>query len=66
VRILRIDVTTPPQGTTGLPVGASGLPVIELFDDTGARRALLVGETAKTVIERVDALRAGRQRREPP
>jgi thiol-disulfide isomerase/thioredoxin len=62
VRIVRVDVTTPPDGTNGLPSGASGLPAIEIFDDTGARWALLFGDEALQVVDRIEALRRGESR----
>lgn len=59
VRIVRIDASHwPADDAPALPRGAGGLPAIELFDETGARLALLVGPDARQVIERVDALRA--------
>jgi thiol-disulfide isomerase/thioredoxin len=61
VRIVRVDATRwPDDDAPPLPRGARGLPVVELLDETGARLALLVGPDALQVIERVDALRAGR------
>ncbi|HWU87128.1 MAG TPA: hypothetical protein VN253_07635, partial [Kofleriaceae bacterium] len=50
----------PSDDAPPLPRGVSGLPAIEVFDETGARIALLVGPDALRVVERVDALRAQR------
>jgi thiol-disulfide isomerase/thioredoxin len=59
VRIVRIDASAwPADDAPPLPRGARGLPAIELFDETGARLALLLGPDALRVVERVDALRA--------
>ena len=61
VRIVRIDASRwPADDAPALPRGARGLPAIEVFDETGARRALLVGPDALRVVEHVDALRAKR------
>jgi thiol-disulfide isomerase/thioredoxin len=61
VRIVSVDASRwPADDAPPLPRGAGGLPVIELLDETGARLALLVGPDALRVVERVDALRAGR------
>ena len=61
VRIVRIDASNwPGDDAPALPRGAGGLPVIEIYDQTGARRELLVGPDALRVIERVDALVAQR------
>lgn len=61
VRIVRIDASGwPADDAPPLPSGASGLPAIEIFDEAGARLALLVGPDALRVVERVDALRAER------
>jgi len=65
VRIVRIDATRWPDGGPPLPAGATGLPAIEVFDETGARRLLLVGPDAQRVVEHVDALRARRTIRPP-
>jgi thiol-disulfide isomerase/thioredoxin len=65
VRIVKIDASRgPDEGGPRLPAGSTGLPVIELFDTNGRRAALLVGEEALRVVEKVDALRAAH--REPP
>lgn len=64
VRIVRIDATDwPGDGAPSLPRGVEGLPAIEIFDENGARQALLVGPDALRVVEHVDALRAGRSPR---
>ena len=60
VRIVRVDATLWPDDGTRLPDGVTGLPVIEVFDERGARLALLVGPEARRVVERVDELRARR------
>lgn len=61
VRIVRIDATDwPGDDAPSLPRGVEGLPAIEVFDENGARLALLVGPDALRVVEHVDALRAGR------
>jgi thiol-disulfide isomerase/thioredoxin len=61
VRIVSIDASRwPDDDAPPLPRGAGGLPVIEIFVETGARLALLVGPDALRVVERVDALRARR------
>ena len=65
VHIVRVDLTDPPEGADGLPAGARGLPVVELFDHTGVRRALLTGERALRVVEEVETLRAA-MRKDPP
>jgi thiol-disulfide isomerase/thioredoxin len=61
VRIVRIDASSwPSADAPALPPGADGLPTIEVFDETGARLALLVGPDALHAVERIDALRARR------
>jgi thiol-disulfide isomerase/thioredoxin len=58
VRIIKVDATEWPSETSpALPAGATGLPVIEIFDRAGRRARLLVGEDALSVIEEVDKLR---------
>jgi len=59
VRIIKIDATEWPGDTSpALPTGATGLPAIEIFDQSGGRARLLVGEDALRVVEEVDKLRA--------
>jgi thioredoxin 1 len=59
VRVVQVDASEwPGPGAPALPAGVAGLPVVEVFDPGGARRALLVGEAALHVVETVDALRA--------
>jgi thioredoxin 1 len=59
VRIVKIDATEwPGDSAPSLPAGVTGLPAIEVFDATGARVALLVGEAALDIVSTVDALRA--------
>jgi thiol-disulfide isomerase/thioredoxin len=55
VQVIRVDASDLPA--SALPAGASGLPVVEVFDETGRRRALLTGEAAKGVVDVVDELR---------
>jgi thiol-disulfide isomerase/thioredoxin len=59
VEIVRVDATAwpDPQAPT-LPVGATGLPVIEIFDATGKRVELLRGDAALRVVEIIDRLRS--------
>lgn len=58
VRVITVDASSwPGDGAPQLPAGATGLPVIELYDRTGVRR-VLVGDAALRVVEQVDALRA--------
>ncbi len=57
VEIVKVDATTWPDGPT-LPTGATGLPVVEVFDVNGKRHALLLGRDALRVVDEVDALRA--------
>jgi thiol-disulfide isomerase/thioredoxin len=57
VRIVRADASAWPGDGSSLPSGADGLPVIEIFDESGARAALLVGEGAKRVVEVVEQLK---------
>jgi thiol-disulfide isomerase/thioredoxin len=60
VAILRVDATAwPDPSAPALPEGATGLPVIEVLDDTGRRTHLLVGPDALRVVEIVDTLRKG-------
>ncbi len=59
VRIIKIDATDWPSETApALPSGAAALPAIEVFDRSGARAALLVGDDALHVVETVEKLRA--------
>lgn len=59
VKIIKVDASEWPNETgPALPAGATGLPVIEIFDHTGARVALLVGTAALRVVQAVDTLRA--------
>jgi thioredoxin 1 len=61
VRIVRIDATDwPDESAPALPEGARELPVVEIFDRDGARRAILVGEASTRVVQEVDALRRSR------
>jgi thiol-disulfide isomerase/thioredoxin len=61
VEVVRIDATRLGEaGAPALPAGAAGLPVVEIFDPTGRRAALLLGEDALRVVEVVDALRGAR------
>jgi thiol-disulfide isomerase/thioredoxin len=58
VRIVKVDASLwPGDRAPALPAGVNGLPAIEILDGSGARLALLVGEDALRVVERVDALR---------
>lgn len=58
VRIVKIDATALGEpGAPTLPAGVTGLPVIEVFDRDGKRAALLTGDDALRVVEKVDALR---------
>ncbi len=58
VRIIKIDATEwPGEQAPVLPTGAQGLPVIEIFDRTGARIELLTGADALRVVEVVDRQR---------
>ncbi|MBA3455865.1 MAG: hypothetical protein H0T42_22400 [Deltaproteobacteria bacterium] len=58
VRIIKVDATEWPSETSpALPAGASGLPAIEIFDRSGTRVRLLVGDEALRVVEEVDKLR---------
>lgn len=60
VTITRVDATAwPDPSAPGLPDGAEGLPVIEVFDPSGRRAHLLVGPEALRVVEIVDTLRKG-------
>jgi thiol-disulfide isomerase/thioredoxin len=62
VRIVSIDATRwPAEDAPQLPAEATGLPVIELFDQHGTRR-LLLGPEALRVVEEVDALRTPKKR----
>ncbi|HEU0032619.1 MAG TPA: thioredoxin family protein [Kofleriaceae bacterium] len=61
VRIVRVDATRWPDGGPALPDGATGLPVIELYDVRGERH-VLVGDDALRIVEQVDALRAAASR----
>jgi thiol-disulfide isomerase/thioredoxin len=58
VRIVRIDASNwPDPAAPRLPDGATGLPVVEIFDQNGRRLALLLGEAARNVVQRVDEFR---------
>ena len=58
VRIVRINASNwPDPSAPRLPDGASGLPVVEIFDQHGRRLALLLGEAARNVVQRVDEFR---------
>lgn len=58
VRIVRIDASNwPDPSAPRLPDGATGLPVVEIFDQNGRRLALLLGEAARSVVQRVDEFR---------
>ncbi len=56
VVIVKVDATEWPDGPS-LPTGATGLPVVEVFDASGKRHALLLGRDALRVVDEVDALR---------
>jgi thiol-disulfide isomerase/thioredoxin len=59
VQIERIDATEwPDPAAPALPVGASGLPVVEIYDASGQRTHLLVGTDATRVVEIVDSIRS--------
>ncbi|MDB4962391.1 MAG: thioredoxin [Myxococcales bacterium] len=67
VRIVKVDATEwPNEGAPALPAGATGLPVIEIFDPQGVRIALLIGADALRVVETVDRLRAETTTAPPP
>lgn len=67
VRVIKVDATEwPSDAVPTLPDGATGLPVIEIFDHAGVRIALLVGAAALRVVETVDKLRAARATTSPP
>ena len=58
VRIIRIDASQwPDPAAPRLPAGATGLPVVEILDGNGRRLALLLGEAALQVVQRVDEFR---------
>lgn len=58
VRIVRIDASNwPDPSAPRLPDGATGLPVVEIFDQHGRRLALLLGDAARNVVQRVDEFR---------
>jgi thiol-disulfide isomerase/thioredoxin len=58
VTIIKVDATAwPGDGAPALPAGASGLPAVEVFDASGKRRVLLLGQDALRVVDEVDALR---------
>ncbi len=58
VRIVRIDASNwPDPSAPRLPDGATGLPVVEIFDQNGRRLALLLGEAARNVVQHVDEFR---------
>lgn len=57
VEIIKVDATAWPDGPS-LPPGATGLPVVEVFDASGKRHTLLLGRDALRVVAEVDALRA--------
>lgn len=57
VVIVKVDATAWPEGPS-LPTGATGLPVVEVFDESGKRRLLLLGRDALRVVDEVDGLRA--------
>jgi thiol-disulfide isomerase/thioredoxin len=56
VEIVKVDATAWPDGIE-LPAGASGLPVIEVFDPQGKRIELLRGDAALRVVETIDRIR---------
>lgn len=61
VEIVRVDATAwPDPEAPALPDGAAGLPVIEVFDATGKRIELLLGDAALRVVETIDRLREAR------
>ncbi len=58
VKIVSIDASNWPDASAPrLPDGATGLPVVEIFDQNGRRLALLLGEAARNVVQRVDEFR---------
>jgi thiol-disulfide isomerase/thioredoxin len=58
VVIVKVDASAwPDPAAPALPAGAKGLPVIEIFDAQGKQIALLVGDAALTVVDRVNAYR---------
>lgn len=59
VHIVKIDATAwPGDAAPALPAGAEGLPAVEIFDATGARHVLLLGEDALRSVDEVERLRA--------
>jgi len=59
VQIERVDATEwPDPAAPALPIGASGLPVVEIYDARGQRTHLLVGTDATRVVEIVDSIRS--------
>lgn len=56
VEIVKVDATAWPDGPA-LPAGATGLPVVEIFDAKGKRHTLMLGRDALRVVDEVDALR---------
>lgn len=57
VKIVRVDASGWPDSGVQLPDGASGLPVIEIFDTDGKRAHLLTGSKALKVVEIVNTMR---------
>ena len=59
VRIIKVDATDWPSETApALPSGAVALPAIEVFDRSGVRAALLMGDEAQHVVDTVEKLRS--------
>ena len=64
VVIKKVDASAYPDKTITLPTGASGLPAIEIYDETGTSTHILLGPDALSVVDIVNAMRDNKLERE--
>jgi len=64
VVIKKVDASAYPDETITLPAGASGLPVIEIYDKAGKSKHVLLGPDALNVVDIVNAMRDNKLERE--
>ncbi len=57
VTIVKVDASAYPDSAIALPNGAEGLPVIEIFDESGNSKHVLIGPDALKVVDIVNAMR---------
>ena len=66
VVIKKVDASAYPDSAITLPAGASGLPVVEIFDAAGRSQYILLGPDALKVVDIVNAMRDNAPGRDEP